>query len=109
MNTSSAAADLNTAMAAACAVLNVFTTGKGNTVGNPITPVLKVCANPKACEYSAENIDINISGIMSRELTLEQAGDEIIEGIVRTARGRWTATEVLKHDEFTPLRLFPQS
>ena len=109
MNTSSAAADLNTAMAAAGAVMTVFTTGKGNNVGNPITPVLKVCANPKACELSAENIDVNISGIMSRELTLEQAGDKIIEGIVQAARGRWVATEVLRHDEFAPSRLFPQS
>ena len=46
---------------------------------------------------------------MSRELTLEQAGDKIIEGIVQAARGRWVATEVLRHDEFAPSRLFPQS
>ncbi|SDF02716.1 UxaA family hydrolase [Sporomusa acidovorans] len=109
MNTSSAAADLVTAMAAAGAVMTVFTTGKGNNVGNPITPVLKLCANPKACHLAGENIDVNLSGIMSREITLEQAGDRIIDAIVRASRGQYTATEVLKHDEFALTRLFPQS
>jgi (2R)-sulfolactate sulfo-lyase subunit beta len=108
MNTSSAAADLVTAMAAAGAAMTVFTTGKGNNVGNPITPVVKICANPKICSLEPENIDVNVSGIMSRELTLEQAGDRIMDCIVKTARGRFTATEVLKHDEFALTRLFPQ-
>jgi (2R)-sulfolactate sulfo-lyase subunit beta len=109
MNTSSAAADLVTAMAAAGAAMTVFTTGKGNNVGNPITPVVKICANPKICSLVPENLDVDVSGIMSRELTLEQAGDKIMDCIVKTARGRFTATEVLKHDEFALTRLFPQS
>ncbi len=87
--------------------MTVFTTGKGNNVGNPITPVVKICANPKACSLASENIDVNISGIMSQELTLEQAGDEFMDCIVKTARGCFTATEVLKHDEFALTRLIP--
>ncbi|WP_094604614.1 (2R)-sulfolactate sulfo-lyase subunit beta [Sporomusa silvacetica DSM 10669] len=109
MNTSSAAADLVTAMAAAGAVMTVFITGKGNNVGNPITPVVKLCGNPKICRLIPENIDVDVSGVISRELTLERAGGKIMECIIRTARGRFTATEVLKHDEFALTRLFPQS
>lgn len=109
MNTSSAAADLVTAQAAAGAVINVFITGKGNNIGNPIIPVIKICANPRACRLVPENIDVDVSGILSREITLEQAADKIMECIVKTARGRFTASEVLKHDEFAPTRLFPQS
>ncbi|SFH02843.1 (2R)-sulfolactate sulfo-lyase subunit beta [Desulfotomaculum arcticum] len=109
MNTSSAAADLVTAMAAAGAAMTVFITGKGNNVGNPITPVVKICANPKICSLVPENIDVNVSGIISREITLEQAADKIMECIIKTSRGRFTATEVLKHDEFALTRLFPQS
>jgi len=109
MNTSSAAADLCTAMAAAGAVMTVFITGKGNNVGNPITPVIKLCANPKVCRLVPENMDVDVSGVMTRELTMEQAGDKIMECIVRTSRGQFTATEILKHDEFALTRLFPSS
>lgn len=109
MNTSSAAADLTTAMAAAGAAMTVFITGKGNNVGCPVTPVVKLCANPKICSLVPENLDVNVSGVMSRELTLEQAADRIMDCIVQTARGRFTATEVLRHDEFALTRLYPQS
>jgi (2R)-sulfolactate sulfo-lyase subunit beta len=109
MNTSSAAADLVTAMAAAGAAMTVFITGKGNNVGNPITPVVKICANPKICRLVPENLDVDVSGVITREITLDQAGDKIMDCIVKTARGRFTATEVLKHDEFALTRLFPQS
>jgi (2R)-sulfolactate sulfo-lyase subunit beta len=109
MNTSSAAADLVTAMAAAGAAMTVFITGKGNNVGNPITPVVKICANPKICALVPENLDVDVSGVITRELTLEQGGEKIMDCIIRTARGRFTATEILKHDEFALTRLFPQS
>ena len=109
MNTSSAAADLVTAMAAAGAVINVFITGRGNNLGNPINPVVKICANPKACRLIPEHIDVDVSGVMTREITLEQAGDRIMDCLVKTARGRFTGSEILRHDEFAPTRLFPQS
>jgi (2R)-sulfolactate sulfo-lyase subunit beta len=109
MNTSSAAADLVTAMAAAGAVMNVFVTGKGNNVGNPINPVVKICANPRTCRLVPEHIDVDVSGVITRDITLEQAADKIIDCIVKTARGRFTATEALKHDEFALTRLFPQA
>ncbi len=109
MDTSSAAADLVTAMAAAGAVMNIFVTGKGNNLGNPINPVVKICANPRSCRLISEHIDVDVSGVMSRETTLEQAGDKIMDCLVRTARGQFTVSEILRHDEFAPTRLFPQS
>lgn len=109
MNTSSAAADLVTAMAAAGAVMNVFVTGRGNNLGNPINPVVKICANPKSCRLIPEHIDVDVSGVMAREITLEQAGEKIMNCLVSTARGRFTASEILKHDEFALSRLFPQT
>ena len=109
MNTSSAAADLITAMAAAGAVMNVFVTGRGNNLGNPITPVVKVCGNPRSCQLIPEHIDVDVSGIMSRNMTLEQAGDAIVDCMVKTARGRYTAAEILRHNEFAPTRLFGQA
>lgn len=109
MNTSSAASDLLTAMTAAGAVFTLFITGKGNNVGNAIDPVIKICANPKTCRLVPEHIDVDLSGVITRELTLEQAGEKVIECIVKTSRGRMTCTEILKHNEFSPIRLFPQT
>src|SRR5690606_11782032 len=46
MDTSSAAAECITLMAAAGAVIHLFPTGQGNVIGNPIEPVIKLTANP---------------------------------------------------------------
>lgn len=109
MNTSSAAADLLTSMAAAGAVMNLFTTGKGNNVGNPICPVVKITANKETCKNSGENIDVDISDVIYGNLSLQAAADQIEEYMVCVADGEYTAAEILFHEEFAPTRLFPQS
>lgn len=109
MDTSSAAAECITVMMAAGATLHVFITGQGNIVGNPIEPVVKMSANPNTCEYMAEHIDVDISGVLSRELTLEQAADKVMDSIVKTARGRFTDAEALNHKEFVLTRLYPSA
>lgn len=109
MNTSSAAAECITVMMAAGAVLHIFITGQGNIVGNPIEPVIKMSANPKTCEHMAEHIDVDISGVLSRELSLEQAADKVMECVVKTARGRFTSAEALNHKEFVLTRLYPSA
>ena len=109
MNTSSAAADLLTAMAAAGAAVQLFTTGKGNNVGTAISPVIKICANRETCENSAENIDVDISGIIYGGSSLSSGADAIMECMARVCSGEYTSTEMLFHEEFAPTRLFPQS
>lgn len=109
MNTSSAAADLLTAMAAAGAVINLFTTGKGNNIGNPICPVLKICANYDTVQKASENIDVDISNVISKGETLESAAAQIVSEMCRICSGKYTAAEILRHEEFAPIRLFPQS
>ena len=109
MNTSSAAADLLTAMAAGGAVVNLFTTGKGNNVGNPICPVVKICANKETCHNAQENVDVDISEVIYGEQTLDEAAEQIAEYMVRVCSGEYTSAEILFHEEFAPSRLFPQS
>lgn len=109
MNTSSAAADLLTAMAAAGAVINLFTTGKGNNIGNPISPVVKICANYDTVQKASENIDVDISGVIFGGNTLENAADQILSEMCKVCSGKYTAAEILRHEEFAPIRLFPQS
>ncbi|MDW8470126.1 MAG: UxaA family hydrolase [Burkholderiales bacterium] len=54
----------------------------------------------------AEHIDVDVTGITRRELTLDQAGDRVLECMFRTANGRLTAAEALGHREFVLTRLY---
>ncbi|HEC90628.1 MAG TPA: D-galactarate dehydratase [Alphaproteobacteria bacterium] len=106
MDTSSAAAECVTLQAAAGFVVHLFPTGQGNIVGNPIEPVIKLTANPRTARTMSEHIDLDVSGILRREMNLDQAGDELIDIAIRTAGGRLTAAEVLGHREFVMTKLY---
>ena len=106
MDTSSAAAEAVTLWAASGAVIHLFPTGQGNVIGNPIEPVIKLSGNPKTCATMAEHIDLDVSAILRGEQTLDQAGDALLDMIVRTANGRLTAAEALGHREFVMTKLY---
>lgn len=106
MDSSGAGAEILTAFAAAGVAMTLFTTGQGNVVGNPIVPVLKVGANPAAAKRMADHIDVDVSDLLQRRMTLEQAGQAIVEAMRRTANGRLTAAEALGHREISMTRLF---
>jgi (2R)-sulfolactate sulfo-lyase subunit beta len=106
MDTSSAAAECVTLMAAAGYVVHTFPTGQGNIIGNPIIPVIKITGNPRTVRTMSEHVDLDVSGILRREMTLPEAGDALIEMILRTANGRLTAAEALGHREFVMTKLY---
>ncbi len=106
MDSSSAAAEMITLVAAAGFVVHLFPTGQGNVIGNPILPVIKLSANPRTVRTMAEHMDVDVSGILRRELTINQAGDALLECMFRTANGRLTAAEALGHREFVLTRLY---
>ena len=54
----------------------------------------------------SEHVDVDVSGVLRRDMTLEQAGDALIEMIMRTANGRLTAAEALGHREFSLTKLY---
>jgi (2R)-sulfolactate sulfo-lyase subunit beta len=109
MDSSSAAAEHVTLMAAGGAVLHMFPTGQGNVIGNPVVPVIKVSANPKTIATMAEHIDVDVSGLLSRELRLPEAGDLLLDFLGRTVNGRITSAEALGHREFTMTKLYPSA
>ena len=106
MDSSSAAAECVTLMAAGGAVIHTFPTGQGNVVGNPIVPVIKISGNPRTLRTMSEHIDVDVTGVLTRELTIADAGDSLIEMIVRTSNGRATAAEALGHREFSMTKLY---
>jgi (2R)-sulfolactate sulfo-lyase subunit beta len=75
-------------------------------IGNPVLPVIKLCANPRTVRTMSEHIDVDVSGLLRREMTLDQAGDLLLEVMFKTANGRLTSAEVLGHREFVLTRLY---
>lgn len=106
MDSSSAAAEMVTLCAAAGSVVHFFATGQGNVVGNPIVPVIKLCANPVTVRTMSEHIDVDLSDMLKLKLSLDEAADKLMEVLVRTVNGRLTAAEVLRHDEFVLTKLY---
>ena len=106
MDSSSAAAEMVTLCAASGYVVHFFPTGQGNVIGNPILPVIKLCANPRTVRTMPEHIDVDVSGILRREQNLDQAGDALLDMMLRTANGELTAAELLGHREFVLTRLY---
>jgi len=106
MDSSSAAAEMVTLCAAAGFVVHFFPTGQGNVIGNPVLPVIKICANPRTVRTMSEHIDVDTSGLLQREITMDQAGNKLLDMMFRTANGRLTAAEALGHREFVMTRLY---
>ena len=106
MDTSSAAAEAVTLWMASGAVIHLFPTGQGNVVGNPIVPVIKLSANPITCSTMSEHIDLDVSPILQGKMSLDEAGDALLDLVRRTANGRITAAEALGHGEFVITKLY---
>ena len=106
MDSSSAAAEMVTLCAAAGFTVHFFPTGQGNIIGNPILPNIKLCANPRTVRTMGEHVDVDVSGLLRREMTPDEAGNALLKMMIRTANGRLTAAEALGHREFVLTRLY---
>jgi altronate hydrolase len=80
--------------------LTLFTTGRGSVVGSAISPVIKVCANPQTFERLADDMDVDAGRILRGAATLDEVGAEIVDLVLRVARGQPSASEHLGHREF---------
>jgi (2R)-sulfolactate sulfo-lyase subunit beta len=54
----------------------------------------------------SEHIDLDVSKILSREMNLDQAGDELIKSTIKVANGKLTCAEALGHKEFVMTKLY---
>ena len=106
MDSSSAAAEMVTLVSAAGAVVHFFPTGQGNVIGNPILPVIKISANPRTVRTMSEHIDVDVTALLRREMTMDEAGDKLLDMMVQTASGRNTSAEVLGHREIVMTKLY---
>ena len=82
-------------------------TGLGTPTGNPIAPVVKVTGNTRTAQGMADNIDVDVSGVMSETESLGAAADRLLTEVLAVCSGRPTAAERLGHREFAIHRRNP--
>lgn len=84
-----------TGLAAAGAQVILMTTGRGSPCGNPVAPVIKLCGNPKTCEWMGNNIDIDASVIIKGEKSIEELAEDLWVKIKSIMNGQKTQAEKL--------------
>lgn len=84
-----------TAFAAAGCQLIFFGTGVGNPIGNMVTPTVKVCGNVNTLRTMADNIDVDVSGILEAGGKVSDFGDRLYDHALDVASGTLTTSEVL--------------
>ena len=82
-----------TSMIAGGATVVVFTTGRGTPTGHALAPVIKVTANRETANRMADNMDIDLSGIIDGTMTIEDGGKAVYEEVLRVAGGKITKAE----------------
>ncbi|SFQ41160.1 UxaA family hydrolase [Hymenobacter arizonensis] len=75
----------------------LFTTGLGTPTGNPIAPVIKVASNTALAKRMPDIIDVNTGTVIDGEETIEQAGERILDYVIRVASGEEVAA--VRHDQ----------
>ena len=96
-----------TGMVGGGAQVVVFTTGLGTPTGNPIAPVIKMTGNARTARQMADNIDVDVSGVIADTLTLDGAAAMLFAEVLDVASGKATTAEALRHREFAIHRRNP--
>ncbi|UAL52050.1 UxaA family hydrolase [Metabacillus dongyingensis] len=92
-------------MAAAGIQLVCFTTGRGTPTGNPIVPVIKISGNEEMARRMSDNIDVDVSTVLTGKENLDLAGKRLFNEIVNVSSGHLTKAEILGHQEFSISRI----
>lgn len=92
-----------TAQVGAGANVVLFTTGLGTPTGNPIAPVVKIATNSELVQRMPDIIDADMGPILRGEMSVEQAGEILLDKVIEVASGRvQTKAELLRQDDFIP-------
>jgi altronate hydrolase len=85
------------------ATVVLFTTGLGTPTGNPVAPVVKLSTNTALYKRMPDIIDINCGTIIEGEETIKEAGERILDYVIRVASGEIIPKAVqLEQDDFIP-------
>ncbi|MFT5509951.1 MAG: altronate dehydratase large subunit [Hyphomicrobiaceae bacterium] len=107
MNTPSAACESMTGLLGGGSQMIIFSTGRGNAIGAPISPTIKITGNPHTAAVMKENIDVDVSAIISDSEPLETAANRLWDQMLKIAQGKLTRCEVLQEDQLSVSRFGP--
>lgn len=71
----------------------IFTTGRGTPTGNAIVPVIKVTANASTYQKMEDNMDVDLSGIITGTSTIKESGEELLKFVHDICNGKMTKAE----------------
>jgi len=77
-----------------------YTTGRGSCTGSPVSPTIKVTGNSHTYAKLEGDMDFNAGRILSGEISLSGAAEELLRLVVRVASGEMTKPERLGHREY---------
>jgi altronate dehydratase large subunit len=89
-----------TGMVAGGAQVVAFTTGRGNPLGTPIAPVIKITGNRNTYLKMRDNMDIDVSKVLQGKKTVTEAGKRIFDEVISVASGKVTKAEKLGQRDF---------
>ncbi|QAT50090.1 altronate dehydratase [Caproiciproducens sp. NJN-50] len=92
-------------MAAGGAQLVVFSTGRGTPTGNPIVPVIKITANQDTYHCMEDNIDCDVSVLLTQPERMGEFAERLLRTVVETADGKRTKSEILGLEEMAIARV----
>lgn len=95
-----------TGLAAAGAQVIIMTTGQGTPTGNPVTPVIKICGNPKTCEWMKCNIDVDASKIITEDKSIDEISEILWQKVKDTCNGQLTQAEILGFEDIAIWRVY---
>jgi len=96
-----------TGMVAAGAQITLFSMGVFNPSGNPLAPTLKVCGNPDTVSGWSDGIDVALVDLIEGRITLDAAGERVLEAVLGVAGGERTYTESWGEGQFMIPRELP--
>lgn len=79
----------------------LFTTGRGNPIGNACMPTIKITGNPRTATALADMIDYSTAPMLYGEMTLQESGRALYELLIRVANGELTKAELLQDYSWT--------
>lgn len=106
MSTAAPAGESMTGIAAGGAQIILFSTGQMNIMGCSVSPTIKVTGNSRTASKLADNVDVDVSGMLTGE-TLQAAGDRLYEETLAVASGQATRSEVLGDVDIAISRIQP--
>ena len=78
----------------------LFVTGRGSVIGSPVAPLVKVTGNSATYRALSEDMDFDAGRVLAGELSLAQAGQELLGLVTRVAAGEPSKPEELGHREY---------